>query len=404
MPALGRDLKRHRSGTHRCVDPKATLGRLSPLLPAIGVTRVANVTGLDYIGIPVVVTARPLARSLSVQQGKGLSVDAAKASAVMESVESHSAQRRAREAVWFSRREVAGTEHALPRHLLRRRLAPDRRIPWVDGFDLLRSRPSLVPEELVQTDFSDPVPEGHGWFAASSNGLGAGNTETEALLHALCELVERDAFTLWCHAPPDRRAATRFDPEALPDSDVAWLRRQFEAARIALEVWDITSDIGIPAFYCEIDDPDGRAPRLGRFGGVGCHPSAAVALCRALCEAAQSRLTFIVGSREDLPPSRYALLQWQGSGGLGAPSPGPAGHPARREPPASIDTDSVADDLAAVLARLAACGVDSAVAVTLTDPELDLPCVRVVVEGLEGPHDRPGFRPGERLRKQVGSW
>jgi len=52
----------------------------------MGITRVANVTGLDHVGIPVVMACRPNARGLAVSQGKGLTLDAAKASAVMESI------------------------------------------------------------------------------------------------------------------------------------------------------------------------------------------------------------------------------------------------------------------------------------------------------------------------------
>ena len=52
-------------GTHRTVELTTTLERLRPLLPAIGVTRVAVITGLDVIGVPVVTVCRPNGRSLS---------------------------------------------------------------------------------------------------------------------------------------------------------------------------------------------------------------------------------------------------------------------------------------------------------------------------------------------------
>ena len=44
----------------------------------MGITRLANVTGLDYIGVlPSTWPSRPNARSLSVTQGKGLDPDSA---------------------------------------------------------------------------------------------------------------------------------------------------------------------------------------------------------------------------------------------------------------------------------------------------------------------------------------
>src|SRR6185295_13174400 len=72
--------------------PRETLARVQPFLAKMGITRLANVTGLDTIGIPVVLACRPNSRSLAVSQGKGLDLDAAKASAVMETAESYHAE------------------------------------------------------------------------------------------------------------------------------------------------------------------------------------------------------------------------------------------------------------------------------------------------------------------------
>lgn len=77
----------------RLVSAEETLARVKPLFPLFGITRVANVTGLDTIGIPVVMVNRPNSRGLAVSQGKGVTLAAAKASAVMESIESWHAER-----------------------------------------------------------------------------------------------------------------------------------------------------------------------------------------------------------------------------------------------------------------------------------------------------------------------
>lgn len=80
-------VKVYQHGTHRSAAPTKTIARLLPYLSDMGITRIANVTGLDRIGIPVVMVTRPNSRSVSVSQGKGLDLDAAKASALMEAVE-----------------------------------------------------------------------------------------------------------------------------------------------------------------------------------------------------------------------------------------------------------------------------------------------------------------------------
>ncbi len=44
--------KTYRKGTHRTIAPTDTVARLRSMMPELGITRVANVTGLDRIGIP----------------------------------------------------------------------------------------------------------------------------------------------------------------------------------------------------------------------------------------------------------------------------------------------------------------------------------------------------------------
>ena len=63
-----------------------------PLAARMGITRIAVLTGLDSIGIPVVAAVRPNSRSIAVHQGKGATLAAAKASAVMEAVETYHAE------------------------------------------------------------------------------------------------------------------------------------------------------------------------------------------------------------------------------------------------------------------------------------------------------------------------
>ena len=89
---MGHAAKAFTDGTHRLIPPQETIDRVRHVLPVMGITRVANVTGLDTIGIPVVMVCRPNSRSISVSQGKGCDISAAKASGLMESVESYHAE------------------------------------------------------------------------------------------------------------------------------------------------------------------------------------------------------------------------------------------------------------------------------------------------------------------------
>ncbi|MGT2531691.1 hypothetical protein ACU4GG_35025 [Streptomyces nojiriensis] len=74
-------------GTNRARTPEATWEMVSRAAAKVGVTRVADITRLDTIGIPTFQAVRPLSRTLAVSQGKGMTPELAKLSAVMESVE-----------------------------------------------------------------------------------------------------------------------------------------------------------------------------------------------------------------------------------------------------------------------------------------------------------------------------
>jgi ribosomal protein S12 methylthiotransferase accessory factor YcaO len=54
---------------------------------------------------------------------------------------------------------------------------------------------------------------------------------------------------------------------------------------------------------------------------------------------------------------------------------------------ASLATESFEGDIAVLLSALADVGVESAVVVNLTKPEIGIPVVKVLVPGLEGPFE-----------------
>jgi YcaO-like protein with predicted kinase domain len=398
------DAKRYYAGTHRVTDPRTTLINITPKLASVGVTRIADVTGLDYIGIPVVMSVRPASRSLSVHQGKGLTLDDAKVSAIMESVEFFCGEQ-PHENVWHSLKTLKDCEFVLPRHLMRRPLRHDTIVPWVKGHDLLKDVEVLVPEELCMIDFSRPQAEGYGWFRMTSNGVASGNTINEALLHAICEVVERDALALWFQAPASHQDRSRIDVENFGDQYVSEYMARYSASGMVVNVWETTSDLGIPSFFCLVDDRDAVPPFLGRSGGSGCHPSSAIALCRALAEAAQSRLTLIVGARDDIAPEHYLMIGWDHNiASLLATQTKLTPAKLSDSRGESIHTNSISDDLEAVLTRLQNRGVDRVIVIDLMQPDVGIPCVRVVIPDLEGMHNKPGYKPGKRAKCARRTW
>lgn len=400
--------KAHRTGTHRMVSPEETLRRVRPLLPAMGITRVANITGLDRLGVPVVSVCRPNARSLAVSQGKGLDLTAAKVSGVMEAVESYHAEhitlplRRASYDELRAHLPVVDVA-ALPR-LSVSNFHPAQRLLWLEGRDLANGEPLWLPFELVHTDFTLPLPEGSGAFLMGSNGLSSGNHPLEAISHGLCEVVERDANTLWHLQGEPARRRTRLRLDTVDDPACLQVLERIERAGMEVAVWETTSDVGLPAFLCTLAESalEPLRPRAP-MSGSGCHPTREIALLRALTEAVQVRATLISGARDDMGVARcYRAYQdpdlWRREVERMRGEP-----PVRRfqEVPTFVGR-SFDEDVAWELERLAAAGLRQVAVVDLTRPEFRIPVVRVVIPGLEPEHGTPGYTPGARARKKLG--
>lgn len=392
--------KAFRRGTHRAQDPEATLARARMLMPSMGITRIADVTGLDCLGIPVAMAYRPNSRSRAVSPGKGLDLVAAKASALMETIELWHAERIHLPLYLASVNELR-FEHTLIdlAGLPKRRdgeLHDNLRLLWIEADELLSSTRLLVPFELVHVNFTLPLPTSSGALLASSNGLASGNTLLEALSHALCELVERDAMTLWRARTDAQRLSRKLDLGSIDDESCRWVLERMEAAGSAVAVWDVTSDVGIPAFRCSLVESKPALLRPHQPGvGSGCHPSRAVALLRALTEAAQTRLTLITGSRDDIHLRQYALSKdADAHKQLLAEIVGAGARDFRTIP--SFDGSTFNDDVAWELERLRHVGVKQVAALDLSKPQLGIPVVRVVVPGLESVPGATGYVPGAR--------
>jgi YcaO-like protein with predicted kinase domain len=391
--------KAFRRGTHRIVAPSETLIRFRPLAPRMGITRLGNVTGLDRIGIPVVVAVRPNSRSVSVSQGKGLDLTQAMTSALMEAVEGFHAEE-VGQGRCASYCELAANHCVVDPLTLCTTGRPfdvEAEISWLEGYDLLRREPCWLPAEIVHTDYTQPL---DGYFLAGSNGLASGNHLVEAISSAICELVERDAVAVWASLGIRAKAQRALDAGSVDDLDCRALLAKYDKAGIAVRLWNVTTEIGIAAFLCDIHDPSVDEPgRLRRFHGAGCHLDPAIALARALTEAAQTRLTYITGVRDDLLPVEYeeppnadiveALLD--------ALRQETAPHSFREVP--AFAADDLALDLRWELERLRSAGITRVVAVDLTRPDFGIPVVRVVIPGLDGDIKHPNYVPGTRARR-----
>ena len=368
-------IKKYRDDTHRAVSPEETLRAAEAKLPAAGITRVADITDLDRIGIPVFSSIRPMADrgAISVYNGKGATPTEARVSAMMEGLERYSAEVRDRQLDIASFSLLDGALD--PRDLILPVDAdPDALIPWISGWDMMNQEEILVPANAV----FHPLPsEYRRLFRTNTTGLASGNVIEEAIFHGLAEIIERDAWALV-------EAARHTGPliQDVKDDLARGLMDKFAAAGVDVYIRDITSDIGVATCAAAADDILLRDPTL-LTTGMGTHTSAKVAVLRALTEVAQSRLTQIHGAREDTTLADFRKrIGYERTKKLNSHWFGGSEKRSFADVP-SFESDDFLLDIRHMLAKLQEAGLDRAVVVNLTRPEIGIPVVRVIVPGLE---------------------
>ncbi|WP_395020550.1 YcaO-like family protein [Dongia sp.] len=389
------------SGGDRVADLKELNQRLRPHFAAAGITRVAEVTGLDRIGIPVALAVRPNSRSLSVAQGKGVLKDEAFISAVMEALELAAAERLPDSLKWASLAEMTQANAPVMALDISTRCRLDRLnrnqpLAWVQGYDLTADCVVNVPWSLVGADYRPDPPGFHGAFQVSTDGLASGFDYRSAIFHGLCELIERDASALLELMSTAELSKRLTRVQATDGLDALQFEQRIRAAGFDLTLLDMTSDIGLPAITAIVTDSAmAHAPQVPRYAhsaGAACHASRGQAIVKAIAEAAQSRITRITGSRDDLFPEMYEEAEGDERKAIVEllafidPS-GPAA-PARPVP-------DLSGGIRALVALLQKRGIEQVIAVPLKN-DFGITVVRMIVPGLQteltGPRSKLGVR------------
>jgi ribosomal protein S12 methylthiotransferase accessory factor len=386
------------AGNDRALSSRRAAEVARACFPQLGITRLARVTGLDRIGIPVWTAIRPNAASLSVAQGKGVDDDAAIASAIFEAAEIAVAERPHPAAFSATPAALAAARRPMldaARYLRKseRPPAPDESARWVEGLDLLSGTAIVLPEDVVRVA---DVPGCRYW--QTSDGLGTGSNILEASIHGLCEIIERDAMALWSFLGDAEVAPREVTPSALGDP-VAHMAARIDAAGFRLRLFDATSDIRVPTYLAVlIDDERERAglKYVDVASGSGTHPVAARAALRAITEAVQTRLTTITGSRDDVDPGEYARAlppDLRLYAGDGAPRAGVRpGYTGERNLVAYHDW---------IVERVREAGVRSLALVELEAPDFPFVIARVVSPDLEQDPRSGNRKPGRRLLRAM---
>jgi ribosomal protein S12 methylthiotransferase accessory factor len=373
-------------------NPAALLRDLSLHFASIGITRLARQTGLDRLGIPVYAAIRPNSATIATHHGKGLDELSAQISAVMEAAEYAVAEAPETPQLVLSLSaarsmdfEVLDFTNLLPHGT---QLDEHRPIRWVEGVELGTGVTVLVPFDAVVLGAE---PQDFPGIAQSTNGVGAGTSISGALLHALCESIERDAVALWAFKSDKSARASAVSPAAFDDAEVDALDFLVAEAGFRLRLYDQTSNSGLPVIYAVLSPADGADKHFDATTGASCHPVPAIAARRAIIEAAQTRITNIAGARDDIIAGEYD--QTLGRSIAVLTEDGPADRLAPVGLARGAGTDQQISHLRAGLARA---GLDRIVVVPMGGARYGIEVVRVFVPGLEDRLTNRNWRPGKR--------
>ncbi len=405
------------NGTSRIKPAQETLKKVVPISKKIGVTRLADITDMDILRIPNYSAVLPGSEDyIWVYSGKGPTKKHAMASALMESIERYSSLPSGWRGkfVRSSYSELSQTYKMLhpdkivePVRFLYR---TDMIMDWISGYDLVNGEEIMVPASIALFRYMPPPPAVNPFAYFHTNGLASGNVMEEAVCHALCEVIERDAMSLAglrASAIPfhilrtiihslnvesfsvSTNLADKFvdDPSIFPDVDISEidfepvknLMEKFKQAGISLMVKDITSDIGIPTFNAS--SVEWISHDYGYLAeGHGTHPDARIALLRAITEVSQTRAANIQGARDDLRKIKYSeentddKRAWQFM---------PSTKKIKFREVQTFFHEDILDDINLILLRLKSVGLNRVIIVNLTNPDIGIPVVRAIVPGLE---------------------
>ncbi|MDI9570634.1 MAG: YcaO-like family protein [Pseudomonadota bacterium] len=386
--------KRYILDTHRSRPPEETLAFIAAMRETLGMEDFRDATSEDRIGLPVFTCSRirPDA-SRTYHTGKGLTKVQAQVSLTMEAIERFSSEFRNGDRdrlITGSFRELSARRRVLhPERLILPKFndfREDTSYCWVEGFDLDTGETTLVPACSVYHPFGLDDPE---LMTTHTNGVAAGNTLEEAVLHGLLEVIERDAWSIVKFGRLATEAVTIADgPE---NGFLLSIAGKLRDARIDVTLMDYTLDLGIPVIAAKAHDLD--IDMLMPMEGFGAHLDPKAAASRALMEVATTRgLLFQQHGAGRLVEARPLYLFEAFEGDVLGDDP-----PVKDLSELAIGySDDILADIRSVCARLRERGLTQVIVVDLTREEIRVPTVRVIVPGMEV-HGFDPTRVGERL-------
>ncbi|MGA2676723.1 MAG: YcaO-related McrA-glycine thioamidation protein [Methanobacterium sp.] len=372
--------------THRSIPPKQTIKNVEGKLRKVGVTRIAEITHLDRLGIPIYSAIRPGAAegAISIYAGKGATKSQAKASAMMEAFERYSAEINESD---YKTKFKLGLFQELkdainPKELVLSSQLPfeveEIQIDWVKAVEITDNKEYFVPANAVYHPY---IPlKGISLFKSNTNGLASGNNIEEAIFHGIMEVVERDAWSIF---EAKKKPKSEVNCEEVNNPLIRNILDKFSIMGIEVKLIDLTADIDITTMAAVSDDTILKDPALLTLG-IGTHLDPEIAAIRALTEVAQSRATQIHGTREDT--TRAVLMRKAGYNRMKKINKHWFGESTKMINLSQIkdkSRKSFKNNINASINLITKNGFKKILYVNLTRNDIKIPVVRVIIPGLE---------------------
>ncbi len=375
-------------GTHRVIAPSETIEINQDKLKTAGITRIADITDLDRIGLPIYTAIRPTAEegAVSIYGGKGISKDHAKASAMMEGFERYSAERKDYDktvTATLSEIEELG-EYINPKSLnlpkeFEKKDIGDLNLEWSKSKDIITGKEYYIPTNAIFHPYTHKN-EINSLFKSNTNGLASGNILEEAILHGMFEVIERDAWSIF---ELTHKNYAQIDLDSIESEIINDVIDKFESEGIKIKLMDFTADIKIPTIAASADDTVTKDAGLLTLG-MGTHLDPEVAILRALTEVAQSRATQINGAREDTVRADFSReAGYERMKRINKYYFKQEEEQIKLTDIENKSTSSITKDIEIVKNELISNDIEKILYVDLTRPELDVSVVRVVIPEME---------------------
>ena len=297
------------SNGNRALSGKTALKGIRSAAIKAGITRLANIAGLESPDLPVFQSARPnimyhYATGMNTSsQGKGLHTTQAMISALGESIETYCAEPKNIKLVrgsyeYLKNQHVVADPSEFATLLGRKRIRRNEVVMWTEAIEANTNRPVWMPAETVFIPFFNRDYGCRSVLPISSNGLASGSTYLEAAIHGLYEVIERHY-----------QAQSEFGKALSAVVDLETI--EYPAIRAKLRSLKKYNPILVAYTFPGIRNLPMVKVMLYRRGqimaGYGCSADIEGSMSRGISEAWQAAAGMASGAREDIASKAIAI-------------------------------------------------------------------------------------------------